>query len=160
MYAGLILATYRAHIFKKNLWWPGCTNLLFSIDIQPQANSVTFRIIHGKTCSPSSQVHMLFHFIKRKLGRMRPFLLKKGEIDTFFMSQTLVLSIKLATVICYRWFKMNFEPWKESNELQNKTCKQQVYFSSCVTLLPTVVSYEVKSSNYRCQNSNHRNFVL
>ena len=160
MYAGLILATYRAHIFKEDLWWSGCTNLLFSTDIQPQANSVTFRIIHGKTYSPSLQVDMLFHFIKRKLGRVGPFLLKKGETDTFFMSQTLVLSIKLATVICYRWCKMNFEPQNESSEFQDKTCKQQVYFSCCITLLTTVVSCKVKSSNYRCQNLNHRNFVL
>ena len=43
-------------------------------------------------------MYILFYFIKPKLGRMRPFLLKKGETDIFLLTQTLVLSIKLATV--------------------------------------------------------------
>ena len=40
------------------------------------------------------------------------------------------------------------EPSYGSGELQDKTCKQQVYFSSCLTLLTTAVSHEVKNSNY------------
>ena len=91
----------------------------------------------------------------------------KGKTDAFFMSQALILSIKLATVnsipyfgistvimlspdICRRWCKLNFESSHGSGELQDKTCKQQVYFSCCLTLLTTAVSHEVKSSNYRC----------
>ena len=81
------------------------------------------------------------------------------------MSHILVLSIKLATVnsisyfevstviivptdICHWWCKLNFEPSDGSGELQDKTYKQQVYFRSCLTLLTSAVSHEVKSSNY------------
>ena len=38
--------------------------------------------------------------------------------------------------------------------MQDKTSKQQVYFSCCLTFLTTVVSHEVKSSNYQCRNLN------
>ena len=99
----------------------------------------------------------------------------KSKTDTFFMSQNVVLNIKLATVnsipflelaqlffftmdICCRWCKLNFEPSLGSGELQDKTCKQQVYFSCCLTLLTTAVSHEVKSSNYRCRNFNHQTY--
>ena len=81
------------------------------------------------------------------------------------MSHILVLSIKLATVnsisyfevsiviivptdICHRWCKLKFEPSHGSGELQDKTYKQQVYFRSCLTLLTSAVSHEVKSINY------------
>ena len=38
--------------------------------------------------------------------------------------------------------------------MQDKTSKQQVYFSCCLSFLTTVVSHEVKSSNYQCRNLN------
>ena len=38
--------------------------------------------------------------------------------------------------------------------MQSKTSKQQVYFSCCLTFLTTVVSHEIKSSNYQCRNLN------
>ena len=62
------------------------------------------------------------------------------------------------TDICHRWCKLNFELSHGSGELQDKTCKQQVYFSCCLTLLTTAVSHEVKSSNYRCRNLNHQTY--
>ena len=63
-----------------------------------------------------------------------------------------------ATDICRRWCNLNFEPSHGSGKLQDKTCKQQVYFSCCLTLVTTAVLHEVKSSNYRSQNLNHQTY--
>ena len=47
-----------------------------------------------------------------------------------------------------------------SMEVVNCKVKQQVYFSCCLTLLATKISYELKSSNYQCRNLNHRNLLF
>ena len=64
----------------------------------------------------------------------------------------------IRTDFCHRWCKLDFELSHGSGELQDKTCKWQVYFSCCLTLLTTAVSHEVKSSYYRCQNFNHQTY--
>ena len=60
--------------------------------------------------------------------------------------------------ICHRWCKLNFEHLHGSSELQDKSCKQQVYFSCCLAILTTAVPHEVKSSNYRCRNLIHQTY--
>ena len=53
---------------------------------------------------------------------------------------------ELALPLCFRaniyrrCCKFNFRVYHGSGELQNKTCKQQVYFSCCLTFLATIIS--------------------
>ena len=89
-------------------------------------------------------------------------------IYTFFMSQTLVLSIKHATVNSIPYFGVStvimlshryFQQVVEVG-LWTLACKQQVYFSCCLTLLTIAVSHEVKCSKYRCRNFNHQTYYI
>ena len=64
--------------------------------------------------------------------------------STQYLILELTQSLCVLTDICHWWCKLNFEPSHGSGKLQDKTFKQQVYFSSCLTLLTTSVSNEVK----------------
>ena len=61
-----------------------------------------------------------------------------------------VVEVELWTLARKRW----------TFYLANKTCRQQVYLSCCLTLLTTAVSHEVKGSNYRCRNFNHQTYYI
>ena len=103
---------------------------------------------------------------------------KVKQIYAFFMSQALVLSIKLATVnsvtyfgvstvvmfsqdICRSWWKLKFEPSHGSGELfilQIKLANSNFILVAVEQLLSAAVSHEVKSSNYQCRNFNHQTY--
>ena len=83
------------------------------------------------------------------------FWISNMQQSTQYLISELEQLLRFPTNICHRWCKLNFRPSHGSGELQDKTCKQQVWLT---TLLTAAVSHEVKSSNYRCRNFNHQTY--